>query len=66
MHRTLHRVDMERELRHHGSARALGRLAAAVLVFLACAGLLLLLCQLRLNTKAPERYSGDHFTHWPR
>lgn len=65
MHRTLHRVDMDRELRHHGSARVLGWLAVTGLVFLACTSLLLILCHLRFDCKAPARNSAVHFNHWP-
>ena len=66
LHRTLHRIDMERDLRHYGSARVLRCLVTAVVALAAGLGLLFLLCQVHFSGKAPDRNSGYNFVHQPR
>jgi len=67
-HRTLHRIDMERDFRHEEAANGL-RWLAAMGAFVAILGLALaaivLLGHIHFTSKAPGRNSGCSFHHPP-
>ncbi len=64
LHRTLHRIDMERDRRHDGSFRVMRWLIAAV-AFAFGLALLFAFLQLHISSQAPDRNSGYNFAHPP-